>query len=489
MESKVENGDYIVAIDLGTNTVVTVVGTKGEDGKIKILDREVSAVQGMGMIRGEIKNIELVSRSIKATVEAIEQRQNIRITEAYAGVSGQHVRSVKHPYHVFASRGGEIRQEDVQRLHDSMRNVPAPEGEKILQIIPQSYVVDDEEETDSPVGTFGTKLASTFNIVLGDSTAISRVEMALKRVGIAPLGLYLNAVASAEAVLSEDEKEEGVAVVDIGGGTTDVVVYQKKIVRHVGIVPMGGNVINKDIRSYGILEKHVESLKTRYGGAMRDKAQPDKYITTPGLSAKAPTEISCQNLAAIIEARMLDIIDFVMEEIKKSGYGDKLGAGVVLTGGGAQLRDLDALFKSYTGIDVRIAGPEVPFTEESLELAGTPDMATAAGILAKAVAEGKSSKVQRARPVSSAAGAGADSSGTGTYGGGRPAGGPAKINDLYRRGAATGAVRGESERDAAADDYADTPEEPVRRRKPGFFSKLKEKVSNMFDEVIDDNEI
>lgn len=139
MENRVENGDYVVAIDLGTNTVVTVVGTKDEDGRIRIVDREVSPVQGMGMVRGEIKNIELVSQSIKATVAAIEQRQQIRITEAYAGVSGQHIRCVKHPYHVF-SRGGEIRQEDVQHLHDSMRNVPAPEGEKILQIIPQSYV-------------------------------------------------------------------------------------------------------------------------------------------------------------------------------------------------------------------------------------------------------------------------------------------------------------------------------------------------------------
>ena len=488
MENKVENGDYIVAIDLGTNTVVTIVGTKNEDGKIRVLDREVSAVQGMGMIRGEIKNIELVSRSIKATVEAIEQRQGIRISEAYAGVSGQHIRSVKQPYHVFASRGGEIRQEDVQRLHDSMRNVPAPEGEKILQIIPQNYVVDDEEETSSPVGTFGNKLASTFNIVLGDSTAIGRVEMALKRVGINPLGLYLHAVASAEAVLSEDEKEEGVAVVDIGGGTSDVVVYQKKIVRHVGIVPMGGNVINKDIRSYGILEKHVEALKTRYGGAMRDKAQPDKYITTPGLSAKAPKEISCQNLAAIIEARMLDIIDFVMEEIKKSGFGDKLGAGVVLTGGGAQLRDLDALFKSYTGQDVRVAGPESVFAEDSLEIIGTPDMATAAGILAKAVAEGRSSKVQRARPVATRTVAGGDSSGG--YGSGKSAAEGTKINDLYRGGTAARPIPPQNGRDAT-DENSDEQEEPVRRKKTGggFFSKLKERVSNMFDEVIDDNEI
>ena len=355
---KVENGDYIVAIDLGTNTVVAMIGTKGEDGRIRVIDREVSAVQGAGMIRGEIKNIDLVSRSIKEAVDAIGERQGIRITEAYAGISGQHIRSVKQPYYVFASRGGEIRQEDVRQLHDSMRNVPAPEGEKILQIIPQNYIVDDEEETANPVGTFGNKLASTFNIILGDSVAINRLEMALKRVDIVPLGLFLNAIASAEAVLTPDEKEEGVAVVDIGAGTTDVVVYQKNIIRHVGIIPMGGNVINKDIRSYGILEKHVENLKTRYGEAMRDAAQPDKYITTPGLSAKASKEISSQNLAAIIEARMLDIIDFVVEELKKSGFQDRLAAGVVLTGGGAQLKHVETLFKSYTGMDARVAGAE-----------------------------------------------------------------------------------------------------------------------------------
>ncbi|MFR2859447.1 MAG: cell division protein FtsA [Alistipes ihumii] len=487
MENRVENGDYVVAIDLGTNTVVTVVGTKDEDGRIRIVDREVAPVQGMGMVRGEIKNIELVSQSIKATVAAIEQRQQIRITEAYAGVSGQHIRCVKHPYHVF-SRGGEIRQEDVQHLHDSMRNVPAPEGEKILQIIPQSYVVDDEEETSSPVGTFGTKLASTFNILLGDSTAISRVEMALKRGGVAPLGLFLNAVASAEAVLSEDEKQEGVAVIDIGGGTTDVTVYEKNIIRHVGIVPMGGNVVNKDIRSYGILEKHVESLKTRYGGAMREKAQPDKFITTPGLSAKAPKEISCQNLAAIIEARMQDIIDFAIEEIKKSGYQNKLSAGVVLTGGGAQLRDLDALFKSYTGMDVRVAGPEAVLAADSPDEATGPDMSTAVGILAKAFAEGRPSRAARprttsARPVS------------GSYDAAEPKVGVSrqKINDLYRNDAGASRYGQSGLGESVAEEEEEFEPKKAKKQKgsrgPGFFSKIKEKMINMFDEEIDDNEI
>ncbi len=395
-----ENGGYIVAIDLGSNTVTVVVGTKTDDGKIKILDKEISSVQGGGMVRGEIKNIDLVSQSIKAAVNAIESRTGIRITEAYTGISGQHIRSVKQPYYVFASRGDEIRQEDVRQLHDSMRNVPAPDGEKILQIIPQNYIIDDKEETANPVGTFGNKLASTFNIILGDTVAINRFEMALKRVNISPLGIYLNAIASGEAVLTPDEKEEGIAVIDIGGGTTDIVVYQNNIIRHVGIVPIGGNAINKDIRSYGILEKHVESLKTRYGEAVRDAAQPDKYITTPGLSAKASKEISAQNLAAIIEARMLDIIDFAIEEIKKSGYHDKLGAGVILTGGGAKLKHIDLLFKNYTGLDVRVAGAESNLEEASLDLAGDPAMATAIGLLIRAYDELDQNKItSRTRPL------------------------------------------------------------------------------------------
>ena len=474
---KVENGDYIVAIDLGTNTVVAMIGTKGEDGRIRVIDREVSAVQGAGMIRGEIKNIDLVSRSIKEAVDAIGERQGIRITEAYAGISGQHIRSVKQPYYVFASRGGEIRQEDVRQLHDSMRNVPAPEGEKILQIIPQNYIVDDEEETANPVGTFGNKLASTFNIILGDSVAINRLEMALKRVDIVPLGLFLNAIASAEAVLTPDEKEEGVAVVDIGAGTTDVVVYQKNIIRHVGIIPMGGNVINKDIRSYGILEKHVENLKTRYGEAMRDAAQPDKYITTPGLSAKASKEISSQNLAAIIEARMLDIIDFVVEELKKSGFQDRLAAGGVLTGGGAQLKHVETLFKGYTGMDARVAGAESTLDGESLETAGQPAMATAVGILARAFDERAQNKTSRSkqqvvRPAREE----------------KPVTEPAspvkrKLNDFYRSGS-----RPHEEEGAGLQDDAYEPEYKPKR-KPGLFSKLREKVINMFDEEIEDNEI
>lgn len=469
-----ENGGYIVAIDLGSNTVTVVIGTKTDDGKIKILDKEISSVQGGGMVRGEIKNIDLVSQSIKTAVNAIESRTGIRITEAYTGISGQHIRSVKQPYYVFASRGDEIRQEDVRQLHDSMRNVPAPDGEKILQIIPQNYVIDDKEETANPVGTFGNKLASTFNIILGDTVAINRLEMALKRVNIAPMGLYLNAIAAGEAVLTPDEKEEGVAVIDIGAGTTDIVVYQNNIIRHVGIVPMGGNVINKDIRSYGILEKHVESLKTRYGEAVRDAAQPDKYITTPGLSAKASKEISAQNLAAIIEARMLDIIDFAIEEIKKSGYHDKLGAGVVLTGGGAKLKHIDLLFKNYTGLDVRVAGAESNLEEESLNLAGDPAIATAIGLLIRAYNEpGQSKTANRARPLTPRSVNDETS----------PSGNKRSLNDFYQ----TQNTNTIQEENPDEDQQPPTPPAPKTENSvKRFFNKLR---TYFEEDEIEDNEI
>ena len=476
-----ENGDYVVAIDLGTNTVATVVGTRGEGGKVRIIDCEISPVQGV--VRSEIKNVELVAQSIKRTIEAIEARQQITIREAYAGISGQHIRCVKYPYYVFVGRDGEIREEDVQKLHESMGNVQAPDGETIIQIIPQNYIVDDEE-TMNPVGAFGNKLEAVFNFVLGDNNAVSRVKRALQKVEIRQAGLFLNAVASAEAVATEDEKEEGVAVVDIGGGTTDVTVFYKNSVRHVGIVPMGGNAINRDIRSYGILERHVESLKVRYGSAMRDQIKTEMSIKTPGLNARMPKKISLLNLAAIIEARMLDIIDFVMPEIKASGCQQKLGAGVVLTGGAAQMKDLDLLFKNYTGIDVRVATPDTVIEPGSIESASNPALATAVGLLLKGLSSGR--PVRGSRPQTRPARQEAQPELGGNSYGAASTENPQRrtINTLYR------------ERKAAADreqEFIDeeTQEEPVTgktKKGGGLFGRLKQKIDNMFD-VIEDNEI
>ena len=280
------------------------------------------------------------------------------------------------------------------------------------------------------------------------------------------------------------EAPEGHMVVDIGGGTTDVTVFYKNSVRHVGIVPMGGNAINRDIRSYGILERHVESLKVRYGSAMRDQIKTEMSIKTPGLNARMPKEISLLNLAAIIEARMLDIIDFVMAEIKASGCQQKLGAGVVLTGGAAQMKDLDLLFKNYTGIDVRVATPDTVIEPGSIESASNPALATAVGLLLKGLSSGR--PVRGSRPQTRPARQEAQPELVGNSYGAASTENPQRrtINTLYR------------ERKAAADreqEFIDeeTQEEPVTgktKKGGGLFGRLKQKIDNMFD-VIEDNEI
>lgn len=463
-----ENKDYIVAIDLGTNTVSAVMGYRTDDGKFTVVDCASGEVQGM--VRSEIKNIEQVVGGIKSVIDALESRNNIKINEVYTGISGQHIRSVKYPYYVFVGRDGEVREEDVNKLHESMSNVQAPEGETIIQIMPQSYFVDGEE-TSAPVGAFGNKLEASFNFILGESSPVDRLKRALSRVGLKQAGLFVNAIAAAEAVATEDEKDEGVAVVDIGASMTDVTIFYKNILRHVAIVPVGGNAINKDIRSYGILERHVENLKVKYGSAMRDKVTADKYITTPGLNARVPKEISFQNLAAIIEARMMDVVDFVMEEIKASGYKDRLGAGIILTGGGARLKDLDELFKVHTGMDVRVAEPELG--EDSVTAVKDPTYATAVGILIKGAEKGGPASVERVRqPAHRTISPTPEQQ---TDGGQKP---QRTINDIYKD-------NDEFDDFPDGDDFEEGGQRP---KKGGLFSKWKDKFNNMFD-VIEDNEI
>ncbi len=373
-----EDGGYVVAIDLGTSAVKTVVGTRGGEDKVRIIDCACSQTPKQSIIRGEIRNIEQVAQSIQQIVEEIQARQPIKIREAYVGVSGQHIYLVQHS----SSRniGGEVRKEDVQGLRQDIDNVATPGGEQTIQMTPQSYIVDGEE-TMNPVGTIGSKLVGLFNFVRGNSQIISRVGRVLQRVQIRQAGLFLNATASAEAVATKEEKEEGVAVVDIGGGNTDVVVFYKGTIRHVGIMSIGGHAINRDIRSYGILERDIENLKVGYGSAKRDEVKSSASIKTHGLRPGEYKQISLRNLAGIVEARMLDMVDFVMEGIQASGCQEKLGGGIVLTGGAAQMKNLDLLFKSHTGFDVRIATPDAVIEPGSIEAASNPTWATAVGLL------------------------------------------------------------------------------------------------------------
>ena len=388
-----EKKNYTVAVDLGCSSVVVAVGEKTPEGLLDVACVVTKPVEGVNA--GRIENIELVSRAIREAVSEAEQQLGIRITEAYAGISGDFVRCARHTDHVFVydPQNG-VNQKDVDALFDRMRNVQAPDDETIMERVPQNYMVDDNQEVRNPVGSFGKKLSSTFNFILCLKTPMQRLDMALKRLGIKMLGVMSDALATPEAVLLPDEKEEGVAVVDVGGGVTDVTVYYRNVVRYVASIPMGASAINRDIRTMSVPEKHVESLKQKYGSAVAELAPEDKLIRVNGRTAREAKDILLRNLATVIEARATDIAEFVQQEIKDSGYAGKLAYGIVLTGGSARLKDIDELFRRVTGMDVRIASAETGISEDSREAVANPAFATVVGLLLKGAGMGSCNVIE-----------------------------------------------------------------------------------------------
>ncbi len=390
-----ERKNYIFAIDLGSSQVTVAVAEKTSEGLLDVVCTVQKPVEGVKA--GMIENIEQVGQAIREAVSEVETQLGTRVEEAYAGISGNFVRCARHTDHVFVydPQNG-INQKDVDGLFDRMRNVQAPDDEIIMERVPQNYMVDDHQEVKNPVGSFGKKLSSTFNFVLCLKTPIQRLDMALRRLGIKMLGTLPNALVTPEAVLTPDEKEEGVAVVDIGSGVTDVTVYYRNVVRYVVSIPMGASAINRDIRTMCVPEKYVESFKQKYGSAVAELA-PEKLIRVTGPAREAKDILLC-NLATVIEARATDIAEFVLQEIRDSGYAGKLVYGIVLTGGSAKLKDLDELFRRVTGMEVRVALPDVAVSESSKEKIADPSFATVVGLLLRGAELGASSVVVE-RPV------------------------------------------------------------------------------------------
>ena len=487
-----ERKNYTVAVDLGSSNVVVAVGEKAAEGQMEVASIVSKPVEGVNA--GKIENIELVSRAIREAMSEAEEQLGIRITEAYAGISGDFVRCARHTDHVFVydPQNG-VNQKDVDALFDRMRNVQAPDDETIMERVPQNYVVDDNQEVKNPVGSFGKKLSSTFNFILCLRTPMQRLDMALKRLGIKMLGVTSNAIATAEAVLLPDEKEEGVAVVDIGGGVTDVAVYYRNVVRYIATIPMGAMAINRDIRTMSVPEKHVESLKQKYGSAVADLAPEDKLIRVNGRTAREAKDNLLRNLATVIEARATDIAEFVLQEIRDSGYAGKLAYGIVLTGGSAKLKDVDELFRRVTGMDVRIASAETGVAEESREKVVDPAYATAVGILLKGAEQGACAVIERpASPASRSAEP-------------RPGFQPRQPQDVpeFRhmprfqqpaQGPASAAAQPASDEDAAArgqereDEQLKAPViEPKRKRDWGsIFQKTFDKINKSFTAAEDE---
>lgn len=374
---------YIAAVDIGTTKIVTIIGRKNEKGKLEILG--MAKTISTGVKRGMVQNIEETVNAIQATVAEVQTKSGITFTDVFVGIAGQHIRSMRNRGYINRDTyDNEIRKDDILNLIRDMFKLPVEVGEEIIHVLPQSFTVDNEVGIKNPIGMFGKRLEANFHIVIGQIASARNIEKCINRVGLNVHDLILEPLASAEAVLTADEKEAGVILVDIGGGTTDVAVYYDDIIRHTAVIPFGGNVITNDIKEgCSILSRQAEALKVQFGSALGDMAQDDKVVTIPGISGREPKEISFKSLAYIIQSRMEEIIDAVMFEAENSDQLDRLSAGIVITGGGALLKHLPQLVKFKTGMDVRIGFPNEHLSLESSEELNHPMYATSIGLLLK----------------------------------------------------------------------------------------------------------
>jgi cell division protein FtsA len=372
---------YVAAIDIGTTKIVAIVGKKNENGKIEILG--LSKALSRGVKRGVVLNIEETVNAIQTTVDDVQKRSGIVFSEVFVGIAGQHIKSMKNRgYITREAYEDEIKKEEVFKLIDDMHKIHIDIGEEIIHVIPQNFIVDNETGVKSPIGMCGRRLEANFHIVIGQVAAAKNIEKCVRKANLMVKDMILEPLASSDAVLTDDEKEAGVVLVDIGGGTTDVAVYYDNIIRHTAVIPLGGNVVTKDIKEgCAILQRHAEQLKIQYGSALGDIAPEDKVVAIPGISGREPKEISFRSLAYIIQSRMEEIIDFINFEIQNSGYADKLAAGVVITGGGAMLKHLPQLMKFKTAMDVRIGLPNEHLTGTARDEINQPMYATAIGLI------------------------------------------------------------------------------------------------------------
>ncbi|MEE2954335.1 MAG: cell division protein FtsA [Bacteroidota bacterium] len=381
MEIKQEK--IIVGLDIGTTKISVMIGKKDQYDKLEILG--TGKAPSSGVSRGIVANIDKTVESIKRAVAEAEEKSGIKIKEVYVGIAGQHIKSLQHRGEIVRDNIDiEIDQSDMDKLKDNMFKLITIPGEEVIHVIPQEYTVDAEDSIQDPKGMAGVKLEANFHVITAQMSAVKNIMRCVEKAGLITKDLILEPFASSVATLDSDEKREGVALVDIGGGTTDVAIFLDNIIRHTAVIPFGGNVITKDIKSgLSILEKQAELLKVKFGSAMYTDDQQNVMVSIPGLRGRDPKEIAVKNLAEIIGARMKEIIDLVYHEIKVSGYENKLMTGIVITGGGSQLRNLPQLVSYVSGKESRIGYPNEYLGNESRDIVTSPMYSTGVGLVLK----------------------------------------------------------------------------------------------------------
>jgi len=376
------NNKILVGLDIGTTKIAALVGERAENGKINILGYGTSPSKD-AVVRGIVINIDRTVEAICLAIEKAANMANVNIRSVYVGIAGQHIKCLHHRGQITrANAEDEISQNDIDRLMNDMHKVALDPGEEIIHVIPQDYIVDNERGIKYPIGMAGVRLEGNFHIITGQTTATKNISRCITKANLIETDLILEPLASSEAVLSDEEKEAGVALIDIGGGTTDIAIFQDKILRHTAVIPLGGEVITNDIKiGCNVMYSQAESLKIKFGSALADTKKSASRIVIPGLKDRPPREISDINLAKIIQSRVEEIFEHVSFEIRSSGYEKKLQGGIVLTGGGAMLRHLPQLVEYITGIDARVGLPTEHLSKGVIDAVKSPMFSTGIGLM------------------------------------------------------------------------------------------------------------
>lgn len=378
-----ENQEIIVGLDIGTTKICAIVGRMTPHGKVEVLG--MGRADSLGVMRGVVANIEKTVQAIEQAVTEAQQKSGKLISRVYVGIAGQHIKSLQHRGILTReNQDDEISRADVNKLITDMYKLVLPPGDRIIHVLPQEFIIDNEQGIKEPVGMSGIRLEANFHIISGQITAAQNINKCVEKAGLHVADLILEPLASSASVLSEEEKEAGVALVDIGGGTTDIAIFQDGIIRHTAVIPFGGNIITEDIKEGClIMRNQAEQLKVRFGSAFAIETQENEIVSIPGLRGREPKEISIRNLAHIIQARMEEIMEQVYYEIKSSGFEKKLIGGIVLTGGGSQLKNLAQLVEYVTGMDARIGFPTEHLAKSPVNDIKNPMYATAIGLIIK----------------------------------------------------------------------------------------------------------
>jgi cell division protein FtsA len=376
MSKKTENG-MIVGLDIGTSKIVAIVAEVNEDNELEIIG--VGTHPSRGLKKGVVVNIESTVQSIQRAVEEAELMAGCQIHSVYAGIAGSHVKSM-NSHGIVAIKDGEVQESDVERVIDAARALAIPADQKVLHVLPQEFIIDQQEGIREPIGMSGVRMEAKVHLVTGAVSAAQNIVKCIERCGLQADDIILEQLASSYSVLTEDEKELGICLVDIGGGTTDIAVFNEGAIKHTAVIPIAGDQVTNDIAiAMRTPTQYAEEIKIKYACALRQLTNPDEVIEVPSVGDRAPRRLARQTLAEVVEPRYEELMSLIQAELRRSGYENLIAAGIVLTGGSSKMEGVVELAEEVFHMPVRLGVPQ--YVTGLIDVVRNPIHATGVGLL------------------------------------------------------------------------------------------------------------